>query len=370
LPHLELTGRYHRTGRHQATAAGGRFLPLSDQAITEWSLQLQQNVFAPESWFMYTAYTKGKDIKRLVEKRTMQQLALRITTHFYACLALNEQQLALRASRDHAARLVEEIKALKREGLVSNSELEKAEAFFTSTQVAVKRNKRNLKQTKATLLRTMGLYPATDIKLRHGYQLQASDQTLSERIATALVSRPELATADRMVAVNEDQIKMAVSQFLPQLGVFADLSYSSNSFLKYQRLLTYGASGVMAVFEGFANVAAYKKATKDAEKQRLKREQLCLNIMLEVIRAHTAFSDAKDREQVARKKEDAAIESFYEIRAKWREGLVLKSALLEATRTYTKATTNFVTAKYQTQVAVATLLTAMGTFSGDELWRD
>jgi outer membrane protein TolC len=123
---------------------------------------------------------------------------------------------------------------------------------------------------------------------------------------------------------------------------------------------TYGLSGTMTLFNGFANINEYKAARAHRSASFLAREQAALTLMLEVVSAHLALQTAAEQETLARRISDVAVKRFTETQDQWREGLVNASALLDAMSEREKARVQAISARFQYQVTTATLLNVMG----------
>jgi outer membrane protein TolC len=124
--------------------------------------------------------------------------------------------------------------------------------------------------------------------------------------------------------------------------------------------LTLGVSGVLSVFDGFANIHQYKAARERATQAAIDRERACMTIMLEVIRARLQFDQAANELEVARQELTASKALFEETEAKWREGFLMSSERLNAAAGHAAARANVSIAEFRRQVAAATLLDVMG----------
>ncbi|MBN1624934.1 MAG: TolC family protein, partial [Deltaproteobacteria bacterium] len=253
-----------------------------------------------------------------------------------------------------------EVEALYREGLVLKSDLENARTFLVSQKNRLKDNARLKTETKAELMEAMGLFPLAGISLKGPPSLTAVEEALSEQILTAMLNRLELKIADRNVSIKKDAILIAIADFLPMIGIFSDYTNSSNSFQFYENILSYGITGVLALFDGFRDVQNYRTAKQEHQKAMIEREQSCMKIMVEVIKARDFLDQAKDAAALARMNMDASAANLKEVQALWREGMATSSEKLDAAGRYAAAEANVSLADYSYQVAVATLNDVMG----------
>jgi len=360
LPHINVGVQYYSSARQQAIGIGGQYVPMSDRSVTEAVLSAQQSIFAPETWFLYDAYTKGEGISELVVKRTRDLIRLQVTTLYFACLSQEESEKALQSSLEQARTLLKEMEALAREGLAMPSQVEQVRTLVQAQEAALAGNGRAQRETRAALLEAMGLSPTAEIVLKTQTPLSVPEQELAEQILQAMIHRPELHIADRTIAIRRDETRIAIAQFLPKLVGFSNLSHSTDSFLKYSNMWTLGVSGVLSVFDGFANIHEYRAAREREKQAAIDRERKCLQVMLEVIRARSRYDQALDGRKVALQELAAAKALLDETQARWREGLLMTSEMFDATTRHATASANAAAANFQCQVAAATLLDVMG----------
>jgi len=366
LPQVDLDVSYSKADRQQAIRGGGGYAPMSDRGATRAVLTAQQSIFVPETWFLYEMYKKGEDISELLARRTRDLIRLQVTALYYACLSQAEAGKAVVQVVQHAESLLAELQALDREGLVMPSQVAEARTLVKARQVALVENTRLQRETRSALLEAMGLSPMGEITLRADTPLTIDEQSLSDQILLAMLQRPELHIADRTIEIRKDETRIAIAQFLPKLVGFGNVGYSSDSFMKYDTTWTLGVSGVLSVFNGFRNVFEYRAARERETQAAIDREQACIAIMFEVIRARLQFDQAVDYCAVARQETASTRVFLDETEAQWREGLVTTSDKLQAVTRHSTARANLLIAEFRRQVATATMLDVTGYTESEE----
>jgi outer membrane protein TolC len=360
LPQVDISATLTDTDKYQMRYTGGSYMAMSDQETRVTVIKGQLAVFNPETWFMYSAYRKGGDIQGLITMRVKQGIRLKVTALYLSCLSLDSGFSAAESAAEQAEALLKEMEALYKEGMILKSDLEKARAFNAMQQNNLSEVKRQKIYAKAELLEAMALYPLSEITLGGPPSLSIEDKELTEMIVTALLNRPELMAADLGIEARGDSLKMAISAFLPKIFLVGDFTNNRDSFLKYSEIFTYGASGILTVFDGFKNIYEYKAAKQEKAHAMLEREQSCIKIMLEVINAKQALDrEAENRERI-KLELDSAESNFNETIALWREGMVTSSKKLEAATNYTSVKSKMELANYLYQVAAATMSDVMG----------
>jgi len=217
-----------------------------------------------------------------------------------------------------------------------------------------------LKQTTADLLVSMGISPSAEITLKVEQPLKEPNEPLEDLVYRALIENPQLHIADRQVAIEEEKVKVAIAAFLPRLTVFANRTNTSDSFQLFQDFWTYGLSGTLAVFNGFANINEYKAAKERKKEAFIEREQQTLTLMLEVFKAYLNLQSAKDLAMLAQKSSDAASTHFDEVNEKWKEGIISSSEMLAVLAEKDNAQAELMVSNFILQVSIATLQNVMG----------
>ncbi len=360
LPQVDITATRTDTDKYQMRYTGSSYMAMSDQETRVTVTNGQLAVFNPETWLMYSAYKKGDDIQGLITMRVKQGIRLKVTALYLSNLSLKSGFTAAESAFEQAEALLKEMEALYKEGMILKSDLEKARAFNAMQQNNLSEVKRQKTYAKAELLEAMGLNPLSEITLGGPPSLSIEDRELSEMITTALLNRPELMAADLGIKARGDSLKMAISAFLPKIFLIGDFTNNRDSFLKYNDILTYGASGILTVFDGFANIYKYKAAKQEKVQAMLEREQACIKVMLEVINAKQALDRATDNRIRIKLELDSAESGLNETNSLWKEGMVTSSKKLEAATYYTSIKSNMELADYMYQVAAATMADVMG----------
>jgi len=362
LPALDIGYKYARWDKQPENSLAGLFsIPMQDQSIDTWTWDFQMPIFAPATWFLYSIHKHGAHIGEWAEEYARQMILLQVTGLYFHCLALDQAQKTLHSQVQAAEKLADEVAAFRDEGLAMPWEAEQAETLLLARRVALHQAQRSLHQSKADLLVAMDLSPLADVTLAEGTSIHPPDAPLEDLILTALLHRPQLHMADRKVAIARDKAKIAIVDFLPSLAGFAQRTSTSNSYTTYPDYWISGVAGVVSLFDGLANVNEYRVARAERQQAYLEREEACLTIMLEVVKAHLALESALEQAALAEKARTVAAGKYEQISAQFDEGLVRVSERLGALAEKQEAEANVLRADYQQQVSTASLLNVMGT---------
>lgn len=360
LPVVNLNYETTRWDKQPKVKFGMTSAAMHDRVIKETTWQIQQSVFDPSTWFLYAMHKRGEEIAQLVTKYTAQTTILEVIVNYYYCLALQQTRLALQSQLNAACELEKEISELFREGLVTEWQYQQAQVAALARKTELDRTEYALKQANGDLLVSMGLSPLAEISLNIQQPLEEPNEPLEDLVYKAMVENLQLHIADRKVAIEEEKVKVAIAAFLPRLTVFANYTNTSDSFQLYDSFWTYGMSGIMTIFNGFANINEYKAAKERRKAAFIEREQQTLTLMLEVFKAYLNLQASKDDVLLAQKSFDAASKHFDEINEKWKEGLVQSSDMLAVLAEKDNAQMELMASNFTLQVSVAMLQNVMG----------
>ena len=361
LPVINLSYDHTRWSPLPRAKIAGAATATHDQTVKEITWQMEMSVFDPSTWFLYSMHQRGEDTARMVTKYTEQMTVLEITINYYYCLELQQVSQAMQSQLKAAEQFEKEIAELFREGLVTEWQYKQAQVTVLARKTELHRIGYALKQTKADLLVSMGLSSLADISLKVEQPLQMPSEPLEDLVYKAMLKNPQLYISDLQVAIAEEKVKIALAAFLPRLTIFASRTNTSDSFQVYQNFWTYGLSGTLAIFNGFANINEYKAAKERRKAAFIDREQQTLTMILQVYKAYLNLENAKEGMLLAQKSFDAESSHFNEINDKWKEGLVQSSDMLSVMADKDNAQMELMNSNFNLQVCIATLQNAMGT---------
>ena len=361
LPEVSLEYTSTELDRAPATQLFGNMsTTMQDRIVRETALQAHMPIFAPATWFLYAIHRRGEEISDIAEDYTRQMIALQVTGLYFQCLATEESQRTLKSQRDAATTLLKEVEAWYKEGMITEADLAQVCVLSLAREQALEMNTRARERCQAELLTAMGMAPTASIQLVASSPVEAPQGDLDDWILEALLHHPRLAIEDRLIAIEQEKARIAIANFLPALVGFAGRSHTSNSFMAYPYVSAVGFTGLMTLFNGFANVNEYLVARTEQEKAFLAREQESLALLLETVRAHTHLADAEAQSNLAQAAAAAAALKLKEDKAKMHEGLLRPSEMLDTVAQHDAAQVNATNAQYQKQVMAAIARNVLG----------
>ncbi|NLN91922.1 MAG: TolC family protein [Candidatus Hydrogenedens sp.] len=369
LPAIDLNYTFTEMNKTPSSSMLGPFsVAVQDRIVKDTAVQAQMPVFAPATWFLYDAHRHGEAIGALVSDYTRQMIALHVTALYFQCLALEEGGKALASQLESAEALRGEVESFYKEGLVLESELLQIRTLVQARESDCFKNKNALADARSGLLEVMGLSPLASLELKADMPVSLPEGELEDWLQYMLLHHPRLSIADRMVAVEEDKLKIAITEFLPILAVFSARTHTTNSKNTYPYMTATGFTGMMTLFNGFANINEYKAARLERKGAYLAREQESLSLMAQLFQSRLQVDNAAADAALASVALEATESGLREAEARFREGLINTSEFLEARSRRDGAASQVVAAEYMKQVAAAVARNIMGaTFRGEEV---
>jgi len=356
MPQVNLNFSYRDWRRQPEALTGpGAYRITQDKSFGEQAVEIQFPVFAPSTWFIYSANKRGENINGLLKEHIKQGLTLQTVVLYYKCLFIEESENYILSQINAAKSLFNEFEIKQKEGLLLDWQVEELKVYLMSYYNELNKLIRNRKTAGAELLKHLGLSPLNEIKLKKSVIDSIPPEKIDELILYGILNNPQLKISIEKIKVSQDKAKIAVSNFLPVLMSFANFSHTNNDYTKYANQTILGLSGVMTAFNGFKNVFEYRKARLEEENEFLKREETILSVMLNIFNSYNNLKDADDFLNLSKMNLEVEKKRLNNIKEKNNEGLAGTTELLEATARFDSAKSSLFKAGFNYQIAAAAL---------------
>ena len=335
---------------------------LNSKRFTSGGVDVGMALLMPSTWFLYAEAKHGRAAAELAAGYVRQGVALQTTAAFYEVavqeklVAAAERQLA--AARETARR----VEGLAREGWARPWERDQARHLAEAREAQLDAARRGLTVRRGDLLRAMGLSPLAGIELDVPPEGPLPPLApLEDLVLLALENNPLLPIADREVVMKEHAVRRAFCDFLPNLSVFGQWSFTGNEVMNPPKHnFDWGFSGTWELFDGFRSVAEVRSAKAERRQAELARENTFLSVMAGVVSARAAAEDAASGARLARHAWEDAAAKARDLASRAREGLESVADSLDAEAARDMAETEMVRAAYTERVARAQLDFAVG----------
>ena len=182
---------------------------------------------------------------------------------------------------------------------------------------------------------------------------------------TSVDARPEAAILQAKTDIAAQQVKLTRSDYLPQLALFAGITYINGVKVSGNTLINNGSAAVGATLKvpllTFGE-RTYKTRSAKARLQiaQTEQEDLTEQMQLELAQAVNNFDEAQTELSLTQHSLEQAEENMRLARQQYDAGMEPLSQLLDAQAMWQQASADHVNAKCQLQVAHTKLLKAQG----------
>lgn len=374
IPNVTASGQYQRIDADALDAFPGSTGGIFKNQEQPWSAQVEVTQTLYRGGRVLAAIRAAKyadQIAVLGFESAVAQVVLDVRRTFYQIL-LSKAQVAVRE---------QSVKLLDRQlqdthhrfdvGAVPRFNVLRAEVELANAKPPLIRAQNNLRLAREALVRLLAIdSPAsagdfTPLNLTGELRYEASDWSLSNALAQALVHRPELQQAEKQVSVAKANVKVAQSGYKPQIEAFGNYGVH-NSIFSDQIDDTFqgwavGARATWNVFDGALTHGKVTQARAQLAQAELDADDTRRRVELEVRQTYSDYLQALELIEAQKKTVEEAGESLRLAEARFRAGTGTQLDVLSAQTALTDARSNEVQAFYDYNVAVATLERVTGT---------
>lgn len=269
------------------------------------SLTLSQTLFSSAVFKGIGASRIYYDLAKADLNSTVSKTVLSVQKTFYGVLLSKEVMDITRQSFENAEANLKDVKALYREGMVSEFDMLQAEVQVENIRPVVLQMENNLQSAKDGLKIILGIDQNEEIDVAGEFIYNPYDISNEEELINeALVSNFEIKTLDLKKQVDEAFIELDVANYWPNIAAFGQYSYAGSSdnwkFNNYSSA-TIGINFSMNLWEGNRTKNAVQQSTityqqTDEQLKQLKDYTL-LNVKskLQELRRVQTVIDAQNR---------------------------------------------------------------------------
>ncbi len=309
-----------------------------------------------------------RSAKRLVSaadfetEQARQDLILEVVRSYYGVLVLKENVKAADEAVKTAEASAQRMESMHKAGMLVDSDLLSAKVFVSQMKDRQIRAQNDLAVAEMQLARQMGT--ALDAPAEPAATLAEpgmSAKTVDEWIQIALEQRPGLRAAQLEENAMSEERKATRAEFGPKIGLFGSaerdaMTLGGPSGTNW----TAGARLDFNLFAGGAQKARVAEATANENKAKHNVEWFRSGVQMEVRKAYLDGNAAAQRAASARDAAEQAKESLRIVQNRYEAGLTTVTELLRSQTAQLDATTGYLAALQDWQVAQAQLERAAG----------
>lgn len=271
---------------------------------------------------------------------------------YWLYVSVQEKVKLAKSSVEMLAGLLERVQDSYDVGLINRNEVLKVQVQYNNARLNLQKAQSGLELTRMSLCRVTGL--ALNTSIQTDSVIGTSNILQTKGANEDLTLRPEYQLMVKNIAMEEQNIKLTKSEFLPTVGISAGLNYLSgveiNGDALNQQNMTILASVKIPVFhwgEGRRKIASAKADQSIKELELEKNTQL---LQLEIERARFNLNDASFRIETTNTALEQAAENLRISNDNYDVGRELMTDLLTAQTQWQKAYNDVIEAKTEHQL--------------------
>ena len=178
------------------------------------------------------------------------------------------------------------------------------------------------------------------------------------------INRPVLGLLEKSIELNEMNVRLQKSGYLPTLRAFgtAQESYQGNNFKDgfWAPTIFVGLSLNVPIFDGLYKRATIQRAKLDVEQAKLQKQNYRRAIDLELENARTSYQNAKDLLASQQRNIELAERIYKTTQIKYTEGVGSSLEVSQAEQSLYSTQSNYVRAQYDLAKSILDLKKALG----------
>ena len=294
---------------------------------------------------------------------TLQTVLLGAVQAYYQVYATGEAVEAAAASEKASLTSFEATRARLRVGNATRADVLQAQTAYSQAQLTRTQRQGDAANARGLLANQLGLPADRELHIAPPPDLQTqrvAEQAVGELIELAKAKRPDLAAAQAQVRAAQSNIRVQQAFAKPSLSLFGTAGVTHAVPGSDPRSGAIGLQLNIPFFTGYRNTYQIVQAREQLELQQAVRDKLATDVALDV---WTAYQDLRTQGQALTTSTElvaSAQESYNVALARYRAGVGTITDLLNAQSALSSAQLEVIRARFNWNVAKATLAKAIG----------
>ena len=367
LPTLSTNYGYSRADSEPTVTIAGRVYPAGTTDIYSWSTRLDQPVF---TGFRVSSSHRlaelGVDVAKINLRLIKLDLALAVKEAYLSYLRAIKGVLVGKQGVELLEDQLRISKDFYEVGIVPITNVLKTEVDLANSRQRLLEVENLVAVTRASLNRLLGLPLDRTLKVKDILQHRKVSITYQVARNVALAERPEIKALALQLKQADQSIKVAGSEFYPQVNLRGSFNKQSDSPEMSDSMFydPYGWAVTATVDWTFWEWGRtrYKVSAEKAKKKRIEamRREMEDRVDLDVKQAYLSLREAEKSIATARAAITQAEENYRITQDRFKEQLTTNTEVLDARVLLTRAQDNYYSALRTFNVAQARLQRAMG----------
>ncbi len=297
-----------------------------------------------------------------------QALVEQVAREYYGLLAMQQLVEVAKAGVESAQDHLEQVRARIAVGVTAEVDVFTAEDDLARAQLDLIDTRSSVRMAMAGLKNTMAVPPGTSFELAEAPALQEQQvPTVQEGVEIALQSRPDVLASHATLRASQYALAQAKIRGGPLVDVTGQYirGYTDWETRDPSWNLSVGLS--WPLFDGYATKSDEKAASASLQRSRADRQRLMNQVALDVENAVVEVERTRERIAATAKSVAAAEARLAAAEGRYQQGIGILLEVIDARAAVTSARASQVRARYDYQIALVGLQSAMGTLPVPEI---
>lgn len=308
-----------------------------------------------------------------------QDLLVSVDEAYWRIVALQSKKQLAESFLETVRKLDSDVEKIIAEGMATKADGLSVKVKLNEAEVAVIQVNNGLALSRMALAQLCGLPldreftvedETRDLTKEDAGIWTAAASSTDNAVETAMTCRSELQALDIAARVKREQVKVARSEYMPNLALTAGYLLSNpNVFNGFQKKFggTWSAGVILKVpiLTWGDRVYKVRQAKAEASMAELRADEVREKITLQVNQNRQKLQEARERMATARRSQEQADENLRMANLGLREGVIPVSNVLQAQTAWLSAHSTLVEAEIDTRLAHLYLQRAMGVLGGE-----
>jgi outer membrane protein len=359
LPRVDLNGGYTAQQNPQAVLIQSFAVPTQDSNFAFASASLHQTIYdfgrTPARYGQSKALSEATSYNYTA---TEKDIFLQVVEAYYGVL---ESGKLLQSAEEEVAQMTDHVKVSQNlfdQGVVTRNDLLQAEVQLANSIQRRLAAFNRVENSWILLDYLIGLDPSYRAELQDGQNLEQVPPSVN--IETVMTNRPEWKSLKKSIQAGELAVKESRSEYFPEIYAKLGIDYVENNKVVEQAIL-YATVGLQInLFDGFATTARHRQTVEALSRDQESLRDLDARIRVEYETARNDASVAAERINAVKKSIQQGEENLRINKDRYQEQVGTATDVIDAQTLLTQTRTQYYTAIFDYQVAVARVKKAMG----------
>lgn len=285
----------------------------------------------------------GNEIAKLNKRLTEADIIVETSRAYAEAVRMQELIQVAKAYHSLLSELMRTVESARKHGMKSQNEVLKVKVKLNESELNLRRAENGHRLATMNLCHYIGA-PLTE-RIEVDCILPAADDTYEQ--GTGICNRPEYLILEQKVGLARQQVAMARSEYLPQVGLFGKYGYTNGIELNGRKLFDdwnflVGVRVSIPIVDFGHRMNKIKSAKSQYLRMQAEREDINEKLTLEMSRSFNELDEAFLEKKLAESSLVSAEENLRTSRLCYEKGMETLSDYLEAQALWQQA--------YQTQV--------------------